>query len=222
MVRRARELGCNEIRLETSPVLWDAKRMYDRYGFTAAKPEHPSARYNQVYCLRFRESPVSRQRGMQALPDTWTEWAVRTAALRSKEAGVPRQFGVGTALLMMTMFAVLFSVLRSLHVPAKEFAFIALFFFGVGAGQALLFHGQQPRRASIVMGIVMIYILGVFELMLVERRSPVALLELIGPAFCGGIMYGYLAGRLIAGVFLVRDKLTSAYRRRFPPKPEEP
>ena len=39
---------------------------------------------------------------------------------------------------------------------------------------------------------------------------------------CGGAIYGYIAGVLIAGVFLTRDGLERVYRRRFPPKDEEP
>ncbi len=73
----------------------------------------------------------------------------------------------------MTMFAVLFAVLRSLNVPAREFAYIALFFLGVGAGQALLFHGQRPRRASIVTGIVMTFALGIFDAVFNDNRSRV-------------------------------------------------
>ena len=130
MVRRARELGCNEIRLETSPDLWPAKRMYARYGFRPVKPEHPSARYNQVYCLRFRESPLPRQPVAQALPSTWTALPRSTVWRRSKEPGVRRQFGVDTALLIVTMFALLFGVLRSLGAPAVVFAMVGLFSWG--------------------------------------------------------------------------------------------
>ena len=36
-----------------------------------------------------------------------------------------------------------------------------------------------------------------------------------------GGAFGYLAGLLIASVFLLSEKLTDAYRRRFPPKDEE-
>jgi hypothetical protein len=36
------------------------------------------------------------------------------------------------------------------------------------------------------------------------------------------VVFGYIAGLLIASVFLVRDMLADACRRRFPPKDEEP
>ena len=217
MVRNARQRGCNEIRLETSPVLWDAKRMYDRYGFTAVTPEHPAARYNQLYCLRFPEGPAPRQAGVQPLPHTWI------VLPPSKQPGVPRQFGVGTALWIMTLFAVLFGVLRSLDVPAKEFAYIALFFLGVGAGQALLFHGERPMRASVVMGIVICFALSLFEPIFYQGRplSASLLVDAVCVSVGAGIIYGYVAGAMISSAFLVSDKLTDAYRCRFPPKDEE-
>jgi hypothetical protein len=216
MVQKARELGCEEIRLETNSVLRDAARLYKRQGFTPVEPEHPSARCDETYCLRLRESPVSGKPRVQELPIMWTKWTVR----RSKEAGVPRQFGVGTGLLITTMFAVLFAVLRGLNIPPREFAYVALFFLGVGAGQAVLFHGRRPRWASIVMGIVMTFALGVFDAIFDGDRSM--LVEASFSPFCPGAIFGYLAGLLIAGVFLVRDRLEDAYRRRFPPKDEEP
>ena len=226
-VQRARELGCEEIRLVTHSVLRDAARLYERHGFTAVKMEHPSTRCDRAYSLRLDESPISDQPDSSALSSTgWTiyvtsPWSVGSP--RSKEAGVPRQFGVGTALLIMTMFAVLFAVLRSLNVPTIAFAIIALFFLGVGAGQALLFHGQRPRRASIIVGIVMTYVLTIFGIIITDGFHSDVLLS---PAFhcivgAFGGAFGYLAGVLIAAVFLVSDKLTDAYRRRFPRKDEE-
>jgi hypothetical protein len=222
MVQKARELGCDEIRLETNHVLWDATRLYERHGFTAVKPEHPSTRCDQAYCLRIHEIPVAADLGVQALPDTWDAFS------KSSETGVPRQFGVGTGLLITTMFAVLFAVLQMLHVAAGDFAIIALFFLGVGAGQALLFHGRRPRRASIVMGVAMMLALGVFGMTIgITTGGGVVSVEELFTYFifgvcCGGPIFGYLAGLLIASVFLVCETLENAYRRRFPPKDEGP
>ena len=123
MVQRARELGCEEIRLVTHSVLWDAARLYERHGFKAVTMEHPSTRCDRAYSLRLGESPAWEQPRVQSLPNTWT------VLPPSREAGVPRQFGVGTAILIMTMFAVLFGVLQSLGVQAIAFAIIALFFW---------------------------------------------------------------------------------------------
>jgi putative acetyltransferase len=228
-IQRARELGCEEVRLLTHSVLRDAARLYQRQGFTAVQPEHPSTRCDRAYSLRLDARPISEEPDASALSSTgWTVYVTspwRVGLPRGKEAGVPRQFGVGTALLMMTMFAILFAVLRSLNVPALAFAIIALFFLGVGAGQALLFHGRRPRRASIIMGIVMTFILSIFKAFFNGVPGPEILpsLALLFCAACfGGIIYGYVAGVLIGSVFLVSDKLRDAYRRRFPPKDEEP
>jgi hypothetical protein len=70
------------------------------------------------------------------------------------------------------------------------------------------------------MGIVMTFALGVFDAIFDGDRSM--LVEASFSPFCPGAIFGYLAGLLIAGVFLVRDRLEDAYRRRFPPKDEEP
>jgi N-acetylglutamate synthase-like GNAT family acetyltransferase len=218
MVEKARELECREIRLETNRVLWHAARICHRHGFRAGVPAHPSARCDTVYCFRFAENAGSSRPHLRELPNTWR------VSPRSKEAGVPRQFGMGTALLMMTMFAVLFAVLKSLGVSPVEFAVIALFFFGVGAGQALLFHGQRPRRASIVMGMVMTFALVTVDALWRGQRllGPDTVFTILCSVACGGITWGYAAGALIASVFLLRDMLLDAYARRFPHRNEPP
>jgi putative acetyltransferase len=222
MALKARDLGCKQIHLETSLALRDVERLCLGHGFTAAKPEHPSARCDMVYYYQFYGSPRSGEPGWRELPKAWPlPWPGR------KPLGVPRQFGVGTALMMMTMFAILFAVLQCLHVPAIVFAVIALFFFGVGAGQAVLFHGRRPRAASIVMGMVMTLVLFTIDAIWTSFRFgrpffvPDSFLQIVCGGVCGGGFYGYLAGLLIASVFLIRDLLANAYRRRFPPKDDE-
>jgi hypothetical protein len=216
MIQKARELGCEELQLETNSVLRDAARLYERHGFTAVKSEHTSARCDQVYRLRLRESPASGEPDVPSLPSTWN------ALLRINAAGVPRQFGVGTALLIMTMFAILFAVLQMLRVSAGDFAIISLFFFGVGVGQALFFHGQRPMLASIVMGVVMILALGVFDVAIngIVSYDKLFAFLIFGVCF-GGAIFGCLAGLLIASVFLIRDIIASVFRRGFPTKDDE-
>jgi len=135
----------------------------------------------------------------------------RCSLFGREEAGVPRRFGVGTLLLITTMFAVLFAVLRALGVPALVFAGIALFFMAVGLGQMLLFKGERPRRASITTGAFLGAGFPVFCWALhcaLGPRFAVSShpLDSVVGAF-GGAFYGYLAGILIAGVFLMIDKL---------------
>ncbi len=58
--------------------------------------------------------------------------------------GVPRRFAVGTALIIVTMYSVLFAVMTSLGAHPSVFAIVAVFFTGVGAAQMLLFRGRRP------------------------------------------------------------------------------
>jgi hypothetical protein len=128
----------------------------------------------------------------------------------SRQAGVPRRFGVGTLLLITAMYAVLFSFLRLCDSPPEAFLLIAIFFTGVGLGQMLLFKGRNPRRASWLVGACLLPCMMVGVELYNSFRPPGG--HLSGPeplpAFCccsviSGAIYGYLAGLLIAGVFLV-------------------
>src|SRR5690242_12512148 len=71
-------------------------------------------------------------------------------------ASVPRRFGVGVLLILMTAFAVLFAVMQSLRAPPQLFAVIAGLFLAVTVAQILLFRGEQPRVASLLAGAVVV------------------------------------------------------------------
>ena len=133
---------------------------------------------------------------------------------RAHEAGVPRRFGVGTLLLITTLYALLFALLRALNAEPLAFFLIALFFTLVGLGQMLLFHGQRPRRASILVGACFpaaVFIpvwLARIALGATYARFPMSrLLEGLFWETLGGAVCGYLAGMLIAAVFLLFDKI---------------
>ncbi len=129
------------------------------------------------------------------------------------EAGVPRQFGVGILLVITTMFAVLFAIMQMLKLPPLNFAVVALFFGVVGLGQMLLFKGQRPRRASVIVGACFFpcLLLGtiVFEMFEERRVGPDLFTGLLLFLFWipVGALFGYLTGLLIAGVFLVINML---------------
>ena len=140
-----------------------------------------------------------------------------------KQTGVPRRFGVSVMLVITTMYAVLFAVLQK--TPAGFFVTVALFFTVVGLAQAVLFKGRNPRKASIVTGTVLgglfifvrnaIEIVRLFQLLshLGPLTSPVIFRQfviLLVMTLCGvvfGALLGYLAGGLIAAVFLFLNKV---------------
>ena len=130
----------------------------------------------------------------------------------SHEAGVPNRFGVGTLLVISTMYAMLFAAWRLLGGSPQFLVWVTLFFSAVGLGQMLLYKGQQPRKASAVAGACayscMFQVYAAYK-QLTEHAIP-------GLSICGlmhsvpaGALLGYLAGSLIASHFLLIDKLKS-------------
>lgn len=142
--------------------------------------------------------------------------------------GMPRNYSLAALLTVCTGFAVLFALLTQvvgLH-PLGILVF-AVFTGGVGAGQALLFGGRKPRRASLLVG----EILGIFA---VPAMLTVPLLELHGLRWPGwlwdqyleqlisalpfsiplGPILGYVAGGVMAGVLLLLDLAERIWRPR--------
>jgi len=156
------------------------------------------------------ESRVSRRVGGPGLA-SWDTEAV----------GVPRRFGMAIMLLIMAMYAVLFAAMTLLDANPTLFVMIAVLFTGVGLGQMLLFGGRYPRAASVWVGAC-----------LLPAETLVALIywadELTRYGSTGvflgqltvltvfsvpaGALFGYLAGGLTAGVFLILQRY--AKRRR--------
>ena len=127
--------------------------------------------------------------------------------------GVPRRFSIGTMMILVTVFALLFGVLKTCGVHPIAFAAISIFIGGVAACQALLFQGKMPRLASFIGGIIMLGLIDVVGLLVVgflsrDSLSPLNTVIVLGPmavqtVAIGGPL-GYLAGCLIAAIFLVR------------------
>ena len=70
--------------------------------------------------------------------------------------GVPRRFGVGALVLMLTVYAVLFRSLAALGANSLFITVAACFFSGVAIAQAWLFGGRDPRRASLLSGAILL------------------------------------------------------------------
>ncbi len=152
------------------------------------------------------------------------------AAPARPAVGIPRRFGVGTLMILVTVFAVLFSILKMLspvlYLSEAErrigepigFAVVGLFFAGVGLSQILLFEGKNPRKGSILGGIIMsglLTVVGAIVAGVADRNvgAADALAVAFGTLLFGGMMsvifggpLGYLAGCLLAAVFLVRKE----------------
>jgi hypothetical protein len=137
----------------------------------------------------------------------------------SRPASVTSRFSLGTLMILVTFFVVLCAILTSLNVHPILFICVLLFFIVIGISQALVFNSQGPRYSSIITGIFLgpvVLIISTFIYMLFfyylgdsndfENYNVISLL-------CGVIVFvlfggpaGYVAGCLIAGIFLVRKE----------------
>ena len=161
-------------------------------------------------------------------------------------AGVPRRFGVGVLMLLMTMFAVLFSVLRSFHADVGVFALFSTMFAAVAVGQVLLFGGRYPRAASIWVGSCFfpLQLLAAWPSIYLGRPWTafqltnewlsllmcwvMSLLITVPAGACIGYLVGGLVGGVVCGVSLIRDAVAPRRRDQYdrvetakPPKSPE-
>lgn len=124
------------------------------------------------------------------------------------QVGVPRQFGIATLMVLTTAFAVLFSLMTVLGTVPELFAGISLFVAGVAACQVLIYQGKNPRKASFVGG----YIVGGVVTFIFAMAAGVywqsgwlffqaMIVGFAMTATLGGPC-GYLAGCVVAGIFL--------------------
>ncbi len=138
-----------------------------------------------------------------------TERQIRRALQRrpsSKVYSVPRRYDLATLFAVSVAYAFLFGGMRFFAWPPVVFALVAGFFTCVGLGQALLFGGKEPRAASVLVGVFYGPIVLVISAVGWGGASNIGKLS-VG-AICtaiGGGLYGYLAGVIVAGVFLVAD-----------------
>jgi hypothetical protein len=129
--------------------------------------------------------------------------------------GVPRRFGVGTILVITTAFGLLLSLLQALGAPVGVVVFVVAFVSLIGVGQMLLFDGTQPRRASLLAGLIGLpLLLGLTIGFFVPHRGRNN--EIVCP-ICAAIIFGppsgYLAGGIVAGVFLIMDAIEKSLGR---------
>ena len=144
----------------------------------------------------------------------------------SDVASVPRRFGVGVLLILVTAFAALFAAMRSLNFRPKVFGIFGLLFLGVTLGQISLFKGRRPHLASLLVGGVLLPL----EFLIADHYVIFGIVYGLGnlPGFWGGAirvllallgvaigaLVGYLVGCIMAGVFFVQEKIR---RRLCPP-----
>ena len=134
----------------------------------------------------------------------------------SDAASVPRRFGVGVLMILMTAFSVLFAAMRSFDARPEIFFIVSMLFLGVTLGQILLFQGKKPRQASLLAGGV-VFPLEILALCLYYEPSNPSGGDFIPQMLCcsavAALPLGYLAGCVMAGVFFVQERFRSRSRQ---------
>jgi hypothetical protein len=152
--------------------------------------------------------------GVRALLAVTTRYAV---LFPRKQTGVPRRFGVAALLVIVTMYAVLFAAMQTVQTLVHQrdpllFVMVAIFVTGVGLSQAVFFKGHNPRKASVLTGIVLAAPMTLVALLRRPLIDRSAFIEALVVVFCYvlsgfGALAGYLVGGAIAGVFLLLNKV---------------
>jgi MFS family permease len=179
---------------------------------------HNTARYSSRPKDRNTLSPGTLLPPPETLPEAKPSrldqpWGARWD---SPACGLPRRFGLGVLMLLVTLAAVLFSALRSLGACPEVFAVISTMFAAVAVGQIFLFRGRYPRAASIWVGgcfFPLQVVALVIWLSLAYGPAPifaVAVMLLVSIPLGAG--FGYLSGGLVGGVFLILDALAEKRR----------
>lgn len=130
--------------------------------------------------------------------------------LREKTYGTPRVFDLFTLMAITLAFGLLFAFLKFLDSSAEVFLCINCFVTLVAIGQMVLFNGNSPRLASLVAGPIAMNLLLVGFGIWSERLA----LESVIYSLLLGIPAGYLAGGVVAGVFLLADELRRCFSSR--------
>jgi hypothetical protein len=162
---------------------------------------------------RSEELDAAREVGSDA---PWVELcdeAPPPGLIRDGTVGVPRRFGTVRVLGLIPVFALMFGLMQWLGTPPSIFVGVTVFVVLVGAGQAILFGGRAPRKASFVGGLVAGPIVGVLIALLatrIDNPSEVSdpwIVNALAVMFgLFGAPLGYLAGGVMAAIFLVRGR----------------
>lgn len=153
---------------------------------------------------------------------TVTEGAPASERVPASEAGrasegvrvyhVPRRFGLLAVMSFLTAFSLLFALLRFMGYPPA--VYMSLGIFGVVIAGLQMSFGKVPRAASVSAGAILLPLNVLIVALLDSGWQTVFFLLSAFPfmAAAGGF-FGYLAGTLVAGLFLILDYWE---RRLFP------
>jgi hypothetical protein len=132
-----------------------------------------------------------------------------------KVYSAPRRFDLTTIFAVTAAYSLLFGVMSGLNLPPVIRMVVGIITPLVGIGQAMLFGGQKPRLASLLVGAACFAALRVFAVALGDRPLSVDLLFLaLMQGAVIGCIAGYIAGVLVGSVFLVSENVRHWFGRR--------
>jgi hypothetical protein len=131
----------------------------------------------------------------------------------------PRRFDLATIFVVTFAYSLLFGVMgyvtNYLDFPRSFSLFVGAFITLVGIGQAMLYGGQNARVASLLVGAVLCVLLNLIGVVWPPRHaSGIGLFFVLPFSAAFGAGFGYMAGALVGGVFLVADKLRTNFATR--------
>lgn len=136
--------------------------------------------------------------------------------------GASRVFDLFTLMAITLAFALLFAILNFLAPafegsPAAVTCGISGYVVLIALAQMFLYDGKNPRLASVVAGpVVMLLILAASWSLSGEPHFILAMILSLCSSVTFGFFTGYLAGAVIAGVFLVADAMRGRYNPSTP------
>lgn len=141
---------------------------------------------------------------------------------QSKIYSVPRRFDLATIFVVTAAYSLLLGTISGFGGHPLISLGVGGFITMVGLGQALLFGGQKPRLASVLVGTVCYFLPIIIMTFVAGPSMPRGILPwmlLQGVVFAP--VFGYFAGVLVGGVFLVADLLRWMIKLRSEPSADD-
>jgi hypothetical protein len=132
------------------------------------------------------------------------------ARVPSRVFSAPRRYDLATLFVVTGAYALLFGIMRWADWEPTVFVLVAGFITCVGAAQALLFGGKSPRAASLCVG----FAAGLVVLVFAVVRWPVEVVPGLCCPLIAIVVFGYMAGVLVGGVFLIAHGIRVGAERR--------
>ena len=130
----------------------------------------------------------------------------------SRIYSAPRRFDLATIFIATAAYSLLFGIMTLLDFAPVVKLYIGVLITIVGASQALLMNVLDARRASIMVG-ASVHTIFSLVLFAMEPRffGHSLIVAVLINGMAGGALFGYLAGVMAAGVFLVADLLRGKF-----------